>query len=289
MNSLYASLASIRRSPYQALVAVLTMMVTFAVLFTLSFFFTGAHEVLKFYESKPQIIAFFNIDATTEQVDAAQKTMTAKPYVSQVNITTKEQALELYSQQFKESPLLLELVTADILPASIEVSSDTLENLAQVKKDLDALPGIENVQYQESVIDTLRSWSDTTRLIGATAGIVFVNLAFLVIMVIIGMRVSMQKRNIGIMRLLGASKWYVKRPFMYEGMIYGATGAVLGWGVSFAGLLYIMPWAQSFLGEVPIFPIPLNFYLIQIGIGLVASLVLGGFAGLVAASRLIKN
>jgi cell division transport system permease protein len=289
MNSLYTALSSIRRSPYQALVAVLTMTVTFAVLFSLSFFFTGAQLILRYYESKPQIIAFFNIDATADQISTAQKTMETKPYVSEVSITTKEQALELYSQQFKESPLLLELVTADILPASIEVSSDTLENLAQVKKDLDALAGIENVQYQESVIDTLRSWTATTRFVGITAAVVFVTLAFLVIMVIIGMRVSMQKRNIGIIRLLGASKWYVQRPFMYEGMLYGITGAVLGWGASFAGLLYILPWAESFLTEVPIFPIPVEFYGMQLGVGILISLVLGGFAGLVAASRLIKN
>lgn len=289
MTSFVSALSSIRRSPYQALVAILTMTVTFAVLFSLSLFFTGAQIVLKYYEGKPQIIAFFQIDAPQQQLDTARKEMENKPYVSKVSITSKEQALELYSQQFKESPLLLELVTADILPASIEVSSTSLEDLGQIKKDLDSLGGIENVQYQESVIDTLRSWTDTTRLAGITAGAVFIMLAFLVIMVIIGMRVSMQKRTIGIMRLLGASKWYVKRPFMYEGMTYGFLGALLGWGISFGGLLYITPWAESFLGEVPIFPIPLDFYALQLGAGLLVSLILGGFAGLVAAGRLIRN
>lgn len=289
MNSFLSALSSIRRSPYQALVAILTMTVTFAVLFSLSLFFSGAQVVLRYYESKPQIIAFFEIDATDAQIETAEKTMQDKPYVSEVSITTKEEALEIYSQQFKESPLLLELVTADILPASIEVSSTTLELLPEVKKDLDALAGIENVQYQESVIDTLRSWTDTTRLVGTAAGVIFMALSFLVIMVIIGMRVGMQKRAIGIMRLLGASKWYVKRPFMYEGMIYGFLGALFGWGISFAGLLYITPWAENFLGEVPLFPIPLEFYGIQLGIGLLISLWLGGFAGLVAAGRLIRN
>ena len=108
-------------------------------------------------------------------------------------------------------------------------------------------------------------------------------------MVIIGMRVSMQKRAIGIMRLLGASKWYVKRPFMIEGMVYGFFGALLGWGISLGGLLYITPWAQSFLSEVSLFPIPLEFFAIQLGTGLLIGLFLGGFAGQVAAGRLIKN
>lgn len=289
MNPFTSALSSIRRSPYQALVAILTMTVTFAVLFAISFFFTGAHLVLQFYETRPQIIAFFQIEATQEQMDAAAKTMEGKPYVSQVHVTTKDEALKLYSQEFQESPLLLELVTADILPASIEVSSNNIESLGEVKKDLEGISGIEDVQYQESVIDTLKSWTSTTRLVGIGSAVILLVLSFLVIMVIIGMRVSMQKRNIGVMRLLGASKWYVKRPFMIEGMLYGFLGALLGWGVSLGGLLYITPWAQSFLSEVPIFPIPLEFYAVQLGAGLLAGLFLGGFAGQVAAGRLIRN
>lgn len=289
MNPFTSALSSIRRSPYQALVAILTMTVTFSVLFALSLFFTGAHVVLNYYESRPQIIAFFELEATGEQISAAERAMSGKAYVADVHVTTKEEALKLYSQQFKESPLLLELVTADILPASIEVSAKEIGSLGQIKTDLDQLSGIEDVQYQESVIDTLKSWTSNTRLIGLISAVVLLVLSFLVIMVIIGMRVSMQKRAIGIMRLLGASKWYVKRPFMIEGMIYGIFGAVLGWGVSLGGLLYITPWAQNFLSEVSLFPIPLEFFAIQLGIGIIFSIFLGAFAGLVAASRLIKN
>lgn len=289
MNPFTSALSSIRRSPYQALVAILTMTVTFSVLFALSLFFTGAHVVLNYYESRPQIIAFFELEATGEQITAAEKAMSGKAYVGNVHVTTKEEALKLYSQQFKESPLLLELVTADILPASIEVSAKEIGSLGQIKTDLDQLSGIEDVQYQESVIDTLKSWTANTRLMGLISAGVLLILSFLVIMVIIGMRVSMQKRAISIMRLLGASKWYVKRPFMIEGMIYGIFGAILGWGVSLGGLLYITPWAQNFLSEVSLFPIPLQFFAIQLGIGILFSIFLGAFAGLVAASRLIKN
>ena len=91
------------------------------------------------------------------------------------------------------------------------------------------------------------------------------------------------------MRLLGATKWYVKRPFMLEGMIYGLLGALIGWGVIIGVLLYITPWVQNFLTEIPLFPIPLDFFAIQLGVRLLAGLFLGGFAGQVAAERLIKN
>lgn len=289
MNALSSALSSIRRSPYQALAAILTMTVTFAVAFCLAFFFTGAQVVLNYYETRPQIIAFFELQATQEQLDAARKNMENKDYVADVHITTKEEALKLYSQEFKESPLLLELVTADILPASIEVSANSIDSLSQIKTDLEGTAGVEDVKYQESVVDTLQAWTQNARLIGIGSAIVLGSVSFLVMMVIIGMRVSMQKRAIGIMRLLGATKWYVKRPFMLEGMIYGLVGALLGWGVSIGVLLYITPWVQNFLTEIQLFPIPLEFFAVQLGAGLLAGLFLGGFAGQVAAERLIKN
>lgn len=289
MNSLSSALSSIRRSPYQALAAILTMTVTFAVAFCLSFFFSGAHIVLNYYETRPQIIAFFQLDASQEKVTAAQKNMEAKDYVSEVHITSKEEALKLYSQEFEESPLLLELVTADILPASIEVSAKNIQSLSKIKTDLEGTDGVEDVKYQENVVDTLQAWTQNARLIGIGASVVLAVVSFLVMMVIIGMRVSMQKRAISIMRLLGATKWYVKRPFMLEGMVYGILGALLGWGVSIGVLIYITPWVQNFLTGINLFPIPLEFFAIQLGAGLLVGLSLGGFAGQVAADRLIKN
>ncbi|MBP7768640.1 ABC transporter permease [Candidatus Woesebacteria bacterium] len=289
MNPLTTALSNIRRSPYQALVATLMMSVTFAVLFALSFFFTAAHIILHYYETQPQIIAFFSMEATPAQIEQGKKTIEQKPYVKSVVLTSKEDALKLYTKEFKDSPLLLELVTSDILPASIEVSAKDINDLQNIKGDLSNLPGVEDVQYQENVIDTLKSWTSSSRIVGVIAAAIMLVLSFLLIMVIIGMRVGMQKRTISIMRLLGATRWYVKRPFMLEGMIYGFMGALLGWGLSMAGLLYILPWAQTFLSSVPLFPIPSAFYGIQLGSGLVISSLIGGFAGLVAASRLIRN
>lgn len=289
MNALTSALSSIRRSPYQALAAILTLTVTFAVAFSLSFFFSGAQVVLRFYETRPQIIAFFDIKATQEQINAAEKAMKDKPYVASVHITSKDEALKIYSQQFKDSPLLLELVTSDILPASIEVSPKEITSLSQIKSDLEKTEGVEDVDYKQNVVDKLKSWTTTARTVGLTMAGVLGVLSFLVIMIIIGMRVSMQKRAIAIMRLLGATKWYVKRPFMLEGMIYGVMGALLGWGISMAVLLYMTPAVQNFVPDVALFPIPLEFYAIQLGTGVVVSALLGIFAGSVASGRLIKN
>lgn len=289
MNALTAALANIRRSPYQALAATMIAFVTFLVIFSLSFFLYGAHLILNYYESRPQVIAFFEIEASQEDFDEALAIMQSKPYVSQIGVTTKEDALELYTATYRNSPELLELVAADFLPMSLEVSATELSALAQVRDDLETLPGVESVAFQDSIINQISSWIQTARIIGGVSGLVLVALSFLVILVIISMRVGMNKQRITIMRLLGATRMYVKRPFMIEGILYSGVGALFGWIVSFGILLYFSPDIQKFIAEVPIFPIPLELLAIQLGAGLLISMILGGFAGWTAASRLIRR
>lgn len=289
MNSLTAALSSIRRSPYQALAAVMITTVTFSVIFALSYFLSGAQAVLRYYETRPQIIAFFEIEASDVDIQKTKQEMESKPYVTEVKITSKEDALKLYSQEYQNSPMLLELVTADILPVSIEVAANDISNLDQIRKDLEQATGIEEVQFQEQVVQTLRSWTSTARAVGIASAAILILLSFLVIMVIIGMRVSMQKKKIAIMRLIGATRWYVKKPFMSEGMVYGMLGALFGWSIATGGVLYLTPEIKSFVSDIPLFPIPIEFFAIQLGAGLLAGMLLGMFAGFSASQRMIKK
>lgn len=289
MNSFSAALSSIRRSPYQAMAAIMISTVTFAVIFALSYFMTGAQQVLRYYETRPQIIAFFEIEASDEDIQKTKELMESKPYVTEVKITSKQDALNMYSEEYENSPMLLELVTADILPVSIEVAATEIGQLANVRTDLEQAPGIEDVQFQERVVETLRSWTDTARVVGVSSALILAFLSFLVITVIVGMRVSMQKRKISIMRLIGATRWYVKRPFMVEGMVYGFLGSLIGWGIATGIVFYLAPNIKSFITDISLFPIPLEFLALQLGVGLLAGMLLGIFAGLAAGQRLIRQ
>jgi cell division transport system permease protein len=99
----------------------------------------------------------------------------------------------------------------------------------------------------------------------------------------------MQKRKISIMRLIGATRWYVKRPFMAEGMMYGFLGSLIGWGIATGIVFYLAPDIKSFVTDISLFPIPLEFLAIQLGAGLLAGTLLGAFAGLFAGQRLIRQ
>lgn len=289
MNPFSTALTAMRRSPYQTLAAIIMMTLTCFVAYTFSLVTVGTEKVLQYFETRPQIIAFFELDATTSQINALSQSMQQKPYVEGVSVVSKDQALELYRQENKDDPLLLELVSADILPASIEVSGRSADTLTQIKDDLSKADGVEEVVFQQDVLDTLTRWTRSLRFVGVGSIVLLGVTSFMLIMVIIGMKLTSKKNAIHIMRIIGASKWYIQAPFMFEGILYGLIGSILGWGTMYAGLLYLTPWIKDFLGTITLLPVPPEFLAIQLGVGTLMSMLVGAFASLTAARRMIRK
>lgn len=289
MNSISSSLTAMRRSPYQTMAACVMVTLTCFVGYVFSLFLYSAETILKYFETRPQVIAFFDLTATDQAITSLGTTMQQKPYVADVTMVSKEQALEMYKEDNRDDPLLLELVTADILPASIEVSGRTADDLPQIKDDLEQADGVDEVAYQKDVIDTLANWTKSVRLIGIGGVALLAITSFLIVMTIIGIKITAKRQAIHIMRIIGATSWYIKGPFMVEGMLYGLVGSLLGWSFMMAGLLYVTPWLRNFLGSVPLLPFPPILFAIQVGIGTAAAMIIGAFAAVMAAQRFIKR
>lgn len=289
MKSLSTALTTMRRTPYQSLSAILMVTLTFFVAYSFSFFAFTTHRVIQFFESKPQVIAFFQLDASSQVVTQAVKNMQEKNYVTQVILIDKQEALELYKKENQDDPLLLDLVSADILPASIEVSGLDLESLQKIEKDLEGLDGIEEVVLQQDILDSLKTWTQNLRWIGLAAIATLSITSLLIILVITGMKVTAKRRAISIMHILGASNWFVSAPFIMEGVLYGVFGSLLGWTLSLTGILYLTPWLKNFISPIPLFPIPLELFAIQLAAGTFIGIVLGAFASSVSAKRMIER
>ena len=289
MNALTSALVTIRRSPYQALTSIVMVTLTFFVAYSFSIFVLGSKIVLEHFETQPQIIAFFELETQDSSIETVAKSMQEKEYVSSVKIINKEEALKLYQRDNSDDPLLLELVTADILPASVEVAGKNIDSLALIKRDLDTFSEIEDIEYQEDVISTLSSWITTIEIAGAVAITTLAVTSFMVIMVIIAMKANAQKKKIQIMRMLGATKWFIKAPYMYEGIVYGFVGSLTGWFLMFAALLYLTPSINYILGDMTLLPAPTEFYVVHAATGIILGMFLGSFASIFAVQRFIRN
>ena len=179
MSAFASALTTIRRTPYQALSAILMVMVTFIVGYSLSLMILGGQIVIQYFESQPQVIAFFELSVGQTQIDKLSQDVAQDPSVKEVKVVTQDEALKLYQNENKDDQLLLELVTADILPASIEVSAYQVDDLAKITDKLQNLDGIDEVVYQKDVIEALSSWTKGIRLVGLITATVLTIISFL--------------------------------------------------------------------------------------------------------------
>lgn len=288
MRAVKQALTSIRRSPYQAMAAVVVLFLTFFIGYALTLFLLGSSKILAYFETRPQVTAFFKQDTTEQQLNSQADRLRSEPYVTQVEVVTQEEALQLYQEQTANDPLLQELVTADILPPSLEVSTQTIDDLEKVASLMKDMPGIDEVVYQQDVIDTLRYWTRTLRQVGIAILSIFVGTSLLVVVLITSMRIASKKYETRVMRLVGATKWYIMRPFLLESMIYGLLGSTLSFGAVYLLLLYATPAIQRFFGEISLVPVPVPVMLSIWGGGVVLSLLLGLFAGVISTRRLFR-
>ncbi len=280
----------IRRSPYQALAAVSIMTMT---MFLGSVFFlvaAGSQAILTYFETRPQVNAFFKSDLVPapQAVDLIKANLQATNLVAEVKYISKEEALKLYKDLNRSDPLLLEAVTANMLPASIEVSAKNPADLKPIADLLKTQPDIEDVRFAEDVVSQLAVWTRSMRLIGFSLVGSHLVITFSIILLIIGIKVANRRDEIALLELLGATRGYISAPFVWEGIIYGAAGAFIAWGVSYLILLYSTPFLAGFLAGIPILPAPFWFMLSLLGGELLLGAVIGAVGGFLAVRRFLK-
>ncbi|MEK7533941.1 MAG: permease-like cell division protein FtsX [Patescibacteria group bacterium] len=279
---------NIRRSPYQAFAAILIMMLTFLVASFFTFLLVGSSKVITYFESKPTLTSFFRNEAKQEDIESLEKKLKSTGKVAAVKFVSKQEALKIYRQQNKNDPLLLDLVTEDILPASLEISAIKIDDLPSIHSILKSSPNVSEVIYQKEVVSALTSWTNALRKIGIGLIVILGLVSVFIIVTIIGIKISQKKNDIEIMRLIGASSWYVRWPFIIEGIFYGIVGTFLGFGIATGSIWYLAPFLSDFLKGIPIFPVSPIFLFALLGAELAIAIVLGAFSSFLAVLRYLK-
>ncbi len=271
----------IRRTPYQAIVAIMAVFSTFFVISAFALISLGSLEIIQYFEKEPQVIGFFQKgqDLTQEEIAEIRSSLEETGKLEDFKYVSTKEAEAIYKEKNKDDPLLLELVDASILPPSIEISAKQIDFLPQLKDVLQANPKVEDVVFYEDIVKNLSFWIKNIRRFGMGIIVYLLVQSFLVITIVTAMKILYRKKEIEILRLLGASFGFVLKPFMFEGMFYGALGAFLGWGASYLALLYATPFVINWLGEINLLPVSTELMLLLLG----AEMFLGMFVGAVSS------
>lgn len=288
MKALRTSWKHVRRSPYQALAAIFIMIQTFFVISIFSFVVFGSSKIISYFESTPQVNAFFSDDAKQSDIDALIASLKASGKVSDITFISKKEAFQKYKELNKDDPLLLDLVSEDILPPSIEVHTTQISDLEDIAVSLKKSSIVSQLQFPKDVVEKVITWSNAIRKVGiGVIAVLGLDSIFLMV-IIIGIKISQKREEIEIMKLLSATNWYIRWPFVWEGIFYGVIGAVIGWALALGLLYYATPTLHAFFGSIPALTFSPMFILGLLGVEVGIAFVIGILSSLLAVLRYLK-
>lgn len=298
---LKTALGYIRRSPFQALAATFVLTLTFFVATLVAVLGYSSSKLINYFETRPQVIAFLKDSASETDIANLQHKLEADTKVKEVKYVSKEEALSIYKKATSDNPLLGQLVSPSIFPASLEFSVTDLNFAQSVIDQVKGESVVDSVGFtaalggQTSLNDVV-SRLQTISLYVRVGGGVFVGMlavtSFVVLLIIISMRIATRKEEVEILNLIGATASFIRSPIMIEAFLYSLFGVIVGWLIAFITILYMAPTAVAYFGEIPVLPRDtvglFALFGIIFGIELIAATLLSLSGSLFAVSR-VKN
>ena len=271
------ALASLRRNYFMTAAALVTVFLSMLVLGIVLVFASTINLVLRDVERKVEVTVFIKDGVTAEQTGALQKEIAGWSEVKTATYVSKDQALARFKQDMKAHPEIWQTLDTNPLPASIEISLKDPAQATAVADRLQGRPQIDEVRYGRQTAERLLSVTSAIR----NAFVVFIILlgvvAVLLISNTIRLSIFARRQAVEIMKLVGATKWFIRWPFVIEGMTVGLVGALAALGLVAFGADFLLGRLQGSLlfVTVPIQTIPL----MQLTLALLGSGVIIGAIG----------
>lgn len=186
----------------------------------------GVENLTARWEGGIEFIVFLQPNVTEDQRLAVKQALEDNPEVESISYVDQAAAYEEFQELFRNSPDLVQSVTADVLPPSYRVVPRVpdAEIVQALGEQFETRPGVRQVVFAFETVKSIQSVSSTVSLYIFIAAVVLLIVAGLLILNTIRMAMFARRREIEVMKLVGATNWFIRVPFMLEGMIQGLVG-----------------------------------------------------------------
>lgn len=274
---------SIRRNGFMSFASISTVAVSLLVLGMFLLIFLNTNHLAKFLESQVQVSVYMEDSANTEELQSIEEQLKKLPGVVKVTAVSKEEALERFKDRLGDQDKLLDALGEDNpFPNSFDVQVDTADRIKEITPKISALEKVETAKFGQEVVEHLFQLTRILRF-GGIALVIFLAMATLfIISNTIRLTVFARRKEVIIMKYVGATDWFIRWPFLLEGMTLGFFGAVVASilinGI-YAALLENIHATLAFLPLLPASPLLtyVSVFLLLAGTGIGA---LGSFISL---------
>lgn len=291
-NLIKNMLASLKRERLLVVTNIVVMGISFLVLGIFVSVIFLSQSMLKYLENQAQLMVFFKDEFVESQILAYKTELEQDERVLNINYVSKEDAFNIFTEANKEEPILLESLSSDILPASLEIKTKDVKDLAPMAELIAKADGVEEVKFFEDVVTRFRYISMVVHIVGFVLVGLLLLVSYSIVLATLRMTISSRGKELEIQKLVGASDAYIKRPLLVQGIFFGLSSAlissmilvVVSFAVSSSGFfskLHVpfVPGATMSLGTFSLF----NALLLMISGGF-----LGYFGSLSAVKRYLK-
>ena len=168
---------------------------------------------------------------TAEQQEELREELEAQEVVDEVMYESKQEAYDRFTDLFEDQPSLVESIEPDTLPASFRVRLENPNLFNVIRDQFAAYPGVEEVVDQREVLNQFLRFTNVVRNAALVVAVIQLVAAGVLIANTIRVAAFARREQTSVMRLVGASNWYIRLPFVLEGVIAGVIGALVSWGL----------------------------------------------------------
>lgn len=276
-------LTNIRRSPLMSIASVTTVLVLTIILGYFTAVMLNLQALAKSLLQEVQVVAYLDDDAN--QVSVAQQ-LQRIPGVTETHFVSKETALKKLVERM-QGRIKVDDLTRNPLPDSYEVAVEDADALEQVARRAERIGGVAQVKYGEEIAQRMMRFNALVSSVGVVILILLAVSTVLIVSNTIRLTVFARRKEIEIMQMVGAAEWFIRWPFILEGVLQGLLGSVIAAFLVGGSYAMVVPNLIETISFLPI--VPAAEILPKLLPALVASgAFVGGLGSLLSVNKFLK-
>ena len=279
---------SFKRNIWMTLASIFTVVLSLFILVFFSIVILNLNKMADTLESQVQISVYLKDDLSQEEIDETKETLSKIEGLQDIKFTTREEAMKNFKERLGDQQFLLDaLDDTNPLPDSFSLTVTSPQQVKTIADTAAALDSVESASYSQDIINHLFNLTHLIRLIGVALIILLTGAAIFIISNTIRLTVFARRKEIAIMKYVGATDWFIRWPFLLEGICLGFIGG--GLATIFLYIVYNQV-TQEIYEAMAFFPlIPQHPFIDYISLAiLVAGIIIGALGSTISLKRFLK-
>ena len=279
---------SFKRNIWMTLASIFTVVLSLFILGFFSIVILNLNKMADTLESQVQISVYLKDDLSQEEIDETKETLSKIEGLQDIKFTTREEAMENFKERLGDNQIFIDaLDDTNPLPDSFSLTVSSPQQVITIADTAAALDSVESASYSQDIINHLFNLTHLIRLIGVALIILLTGAAIFIISNTIRLTVFARRKEIAIMKYVGATDWFIRWPFLLEGICLGFIGG--GLATIFLYIVYNQV-TQEIYEAMAFFPlIPQHPFIDYISLAiLVAGIIIGALGSTISLKRFLK-